>query len=202
MRRKKYNGSVEKFRRKDHIDYRKQCCGLCHFRPSLPSERCHNRTNCSNEKFPCTTAASCGDIEKHPHEKDIVRQLKANLESAKRILRDAEQACEMREKFLVKTLDQQSSERLLLEVPGRYNSVGTNINYQLLNSDVLAIRLTLFCENYYFTKKITNLRRKSRVKVQKSGIKVQITNLRRKLLICEEKSKDQSPEKWGQSPHY
>ena len=60
--------------------------------------------------------------------------------------------------------------------------------------------LTLFCENYYFTKKITNLRRKSRVKVQKivikvqkSGVKVQITNLRRKLLICEEKSRDQSP---------
>ena len=54
-------------------------------------------------------------------------------------------------------------------------------------------RLTLFCENYYFTKKITNLRRKlliceekSRVKVQKSGIEVHITNLRRKLLFHKE----------------
>ena len=53
--------------------------------------------------------------------------------------------------------------------------------------------LTLFCENYYFTKKIINLRRKSRikvqkrgVKVQKSGIKVHITNLQRKVLFCEE----------------
>ena len=61
--------------------------------------------------------------------------------------------------------------------------------------------LTLFSENYYFTKKITNLRRKSLiceeksrvkvqkslVKVQKSVVKVQITHLRRKLLICKEK---------------
>ena len=145
----KYNGSVEKFRRKDHTDYRKQCCGPCHFRPSLPSERCHSRTNCPNKTFPCTTAASCGDIEKHPHEKDIVRQLKANLESAKRLLRDAEQTCEMREKFLVKTLDQQLRERLLLEVPGRYNSVGTNINYQLLNSDVQ--RLLQYCREKRLT---------------------------------------------------
>ena len=44
--------------------------------------------------------------------------------------------------------------------------------------------LTLFCEKYYFTKKITNLQRKNRVKVQKGGVKVQksgvkvdITNL-------------------------
>ena len=42
-----------------------------------------------------------------------------------------------------------------------------------------SIRLTLFCENYYFTKKITDLRRKSGVKVQKGAVKVQITNLRR-----------------------
>ena len=61
--------------------------------------------------------------------------------------------------------------------------------------------LTLFCENYYFTKKITNLRRKLLiceekswvkvhkiwVKVRKSVVKIQITNLRRKLLIWKEK---------------
>ena len=68
----KYNESGEKLRRKDHNDYRKQCCGLCHFRPSLLSERCHNRTNCPNKKFLCATAASCEDIERHPHENDIV----------------------------------------------------------------------------------------------------------------------------------
>ena len=61
------------------------------------------------------------------------------------------------------------------------------------------IWLTLFCENYYFTKKISNLRRKSRVKVQKNGIKVQksgvkvhITNLRRKLLFHKEITKFQN----------
>ena len=49
-----------------------------------------------------------------------------------------------------------------------------------------SIRLTLFCENYYFTKKITNLRRKLLI-CEKSRVKVQISNLRKKLLICEEK---------------
>ena len=50
----------------------------------------------------------------------------------------------------------------------------------------LGQRPTLFCENYYFTKKITNLRRNY------YGVKVKITNLRRKkskFLICEEKSR-------------
>ena len=95
------------------------------------------------------------------------------------------------------------------------NVVTDSSNHPNIITQTQQIWLTLFCENYYFTKKInnlrrkllicekiTNLRRKSRVKVkkdgikvQKSGVKVQITNLRRK-------SKDQSPKKWGQSPHY
>ena len=73
--------------------------------------------------------------------------------------------------------------------PGRLHGKHAKENQTLF----MFLRLTLFCENYYFTKKITNLRRKSRVKVQKSGVKVQksgvkvhITNLRRKLLFHEE----------------
>ena len=66
------------------------------------------------------------------------------------------------------------------------NVVTDSSNHPNIMTQTQQIWLTLFCENYYFMKKITNLR-KSRVKVQKSGVKVQITNLRRKLLIWKEK---------------
>ena len=96
------------------------------------------------------------------------------------------------------------------------NVVTDSSNHPHIITQTQQTWLTLFCENYYFTKKITNLRKKlliceekveskskkMGIKVQKSGVKIQIANLRRKLLICERKSKDQSPKRWGQSPHY
>ena len=49
-----------------------------------------------------------------------------------------------------------------------------------------ALKLLFHEENYYFTKKITNLRRKSRVKVQKSGLKSKKVGSKSTLLILEE----------------
>ena len=70
----------------------------------------------------------------------------------------------------------------------------------LFGAELLTIRLTLFCENYYFTKKITNLRRKLLIceenyqsakkkagsKSKKVGSKSRKVGSKSKLLICEE----------------
>ena len=65
----------------------------------------------------------------------------------------------MCEKFVVKTLNQQLSERLLLEVLGRYNSVRTNIHYQLLNLDIRGLLQYCRAKRLTLTDRMQNIRR-------------------------------------------
>ena len=51
------------------IDYSKECCTLCH-------NRGHNRKCCPNKNSRCTTAKTCGDLSRHPEERDQLRDLK------------------------------------------------------------------------------------------------------------------------------
>ena len=74
------------------------------------------------------------------------------------------------------------------------NVVTDSSNHPNIKTQTQQIWLTLFCENYCFTKKITNLR-KSRVKVQKMESKS-------KKVGSKSKKWNQSPKKWAQSPNY
>ena len=130
---------VGKYGRKPFIDYSRQMCGFCHYRPQNKNDRCHNRANCPNEEK-CNSAEICGDLEKHDDEKQIVNKLKTKIEKLEKKIKFASQEYDLRKGYAEKTIEEGIRERLLLEVPERYYCIGGgNVNYTLLNLDVNVI---------------------------------------------------------------
>ena len=94
-------------------------CGFCHYRPQNKNDCCHNRANCPNEeKF--NSAEICGDLEKHSDEKQIVNKLKTKTEKLEKKIKFASQEYDLRKGYVKKTIEEGIRERLLSEVPERY----------------------------------------------------------------------------------
>ena len=114
-----YDNLVGKYGRKSFIDYSRQMCGFCHYRPQNKNDRCHNRANCPNEEK-YNSAEICGDLEKHDDEKQIVNKLRTKIEKLEKKIKFASQEYDLRKGYVEKTIEEGIRERLLLEVPERY----------------------------------------------------------------------------------
>ena len=123
----------QEFSPKADIDYTKPSCSICHFRAGT-KQRSHNRANCPT-KVTCQSARICGDIEKHPAEKDRLRTLKRAVETCEREYKKA--SAELRSNIHIqeKSLDSKIRQKLLFQFPSRYGNQ-VDCSYQRLNLDV------------------------------------------------------------------
>ena len=120
--------------------YTKQCCTFCH-------ERGHNRSKCPNKNRPCKSAKYCGEIARHPDERDKLRELKAIREKLGKELEKETKEYGFRQGLTEKTMEDKIRDKLLLDVPERYtrySDSGSSINHLQLNSDVIGFQS--YCE--------------------------------------------------------
>ena len=143
-----YESFQEALSPKHDVDYHKPMCGICHFRPTQ-FQRSHNRVNCPTKK-PCTSSRFCGDVSKHPAEKDKLRELKQQVDYYDKEFQKAQAELDTNIRIQEKSLDSKLREKLRFEFPTRYQAEGM-ISYQLLNHDVEV--LSRYCKR----KRITTL---------------------------------------------
>ena len=109
----------------DEKKYTKQCCAFCH-------ERGHNRPKCPNKNRPCKSAKYCGEIARHPDERDKLRELKAIRENWVKNWKKKRKEYEFRQGLMEKTMEDKIRDKLLLDVTERYTSYsdsGSSINH-------------------------------------------------------------------------
>ena len=86
------------------------------------------------------TAKSSRDLNRHPEERDQLRDLKLHREKVEKNLTKLRNELPFRKGIAEQTINEKIRDKLLLKVPERYRFAGSGINHLQLNSDMITFK--------------------------------------------------------------